>query len=142
VRSANVPGLRGGERDLRSRGCRLEEVITLLVLPLILSFAPIAVWALRVGGLRRLWLLCTLALLFNLLAALVLSVVYSVPSTWQVVYYSLAFVGPSILLTTIALSMASASERALSVQLTTAFAGSMIGLGFGFVVVVYLLGMW
>jgi hypothetical protein len=66
----------------------------LLVLPLILSFAPIAVMALRVGSLQRLWLLCALTLLFNLLAALVLSVVYSVPSTWQVVYYSLAFVGP------------------------------------------------
>ena len=142
MRSANVPGLRGGERGLRSLGCRVEEVITLLVLPLILSFAPIAVWALRVGGLQRLWLLCALALLFDPLAALVLSVVYSVPSTWQVVYYSLAFVGPSILLTTIALSMASVSERALSVQLTTAFAGSLIGLGFGFVVVVYVLGVW
>ena len=94
------------------------------------------------GGLQRMWLLCALTLLCNLLAALVLSVVYSVPSTWQVVYYSLAFVAPSILLTTIALSMASASERALSVQLTTAFAGSMIGLGFGFVVVVYVLGVW
>jgi hypothetical protein len=86
--------------------------------------------------------LCAFGLLFDLLAALVLSVVYSVPSTWQVGYYSLAFLGPSILLTTIALSMASASERALSVQLTTAFAESMIGLGFGFVVVVYVLGVW
>ena len=94
------------------------------------------------GVLQRLWLLCALALLFDLLASLVPSVVYAVPSTWQVVYYSLAFVAPSILLTTIALSMASASERALSVQLTTAFAGSMIGLGFGFVVVVYVLGVW
>jgi hypothetical protein len=117
-------------------------MLTLFVLPLILAFAPVAVWALRVGGLRRLWLLCALTLLFDLLATLVLSVVYSVPSTWQVVYYSLAFVGPSILLTTIALSLASASERAHSVQLTTAFAGSMIGLGFGFVEVVYVLGLW
>ena len=86
--------------------------------------------------------LCAFGLLFDLLAALVLSVVYSIPITWQVGYYSLAFLGSSILLTTIALSMASASERALSVQLTTAFAGSMIGLGFGFVVVVYVLGVW
>jgi hypothetical protein len=53
----NVPGLRGGERGLRSGGCRVKVMITLLVLPLILSFAPIAVWALRVGGLQRLWLL-------------------------------------------------------------------------------------
>jgi hypothetical protein len=117
-------------------------MITLFVLPLILAFAPIAVWALRVGGLQRLWLLCAIMLLFGLLAALVLSVVYSVPSTLQVVYYSLAFVGPSILLTTIALSIASAYTWALAMQLTTAFAGSLIGLGFGFVVVVYVLGVW
>ena len=117
-------------------------MITLFILPLILVFAPIAVWVLRVGGLRRLWLLCAIALLADLLVALVLSAVYSVPSAWQVVYYSLAFVGPSILLTTIALSMASASERALSVQLTTAFAGSLFGLAIGFVVVVYVLDVW
>jgi hypothetical protein len=38
-------------------------MITLVVLPLILAFAPSAVWALRAGGLRRLWLLCGLAIL-------------------------------------------------------------------------------
>ena len=117
-------------------------MITLIVLPLILTFAPVAAWALRLGGLRWLWMLCALALLADLLAALVLSTVYSVPSTWRVVYYSLAFVGPSILLTTIALSMTSAYTSALSVQLTTALAGSIIGLGLGFVVVVYVLGVW
>ncbi len=117
-------------------------MITLFVVPLILAFGPAAVWALRVGGLRLLWSLCAFALLAVILLALFLSTVYSVPNAWLVVYYSLAFVGPSILLTTIALSMASTSERALSVQLTTAFGGSMIGLGFGFVVVVYVLGVW
>jgi hypothetical protein len=53
-------------------------MITLLVLPLILAFAPIAVWALRVGGLRRLWLLCVLALL--VVVAFMLSAIYSVPT--------------------------------------------------------------
>jgi hypothetical protein len=117
-------------------------MITLFVLPLILAFAPVAVWALRVGGLGRLWLLCALALFAELLAALVLSIVYPVPSTWRVVYYSLAFVGPPILFATGSLTVASAFERAPSAQITTAFAGSMLGLAVGFVVVVYVFGVW
>jgi hypothetical protein len=117
-------------------------MITLIVLPLILAFAPVAVWALRVGGLRRLWLLCALSLSASLLAALVLSAVYSVPSTWRVLYYSLTFVGPSLLFATGSLTVANTFARALSVQLTTAFAGSLIGLAIGFVVVVYVLGVW
>ena len=117
-------------------------MITLFVLPLILAFAPGAVWALRVGGQRGLWLLCALALLACLLAALVLSAVYSVPSTWRVVYYSLAFVGPSLLLTTSSLTVANTLARALPVQVIAAFAGSLIGLAVGFVVGVYVLGVW
>jgi hypothetical protein len=66
-------------------------MITMFALPLILAFAPAAVWALRVSGLRR---LCALALLADLLAALVLSAVYHVPGTLRVVFYFLAFIGP------------------------------------------------
>jgi hypothetical protein len=117
-------------------------MITLLVLPLILAFAPIAVWALRVGGPRWLWLLCALALLALVLVALMLSAIYSVPSSWRVVYYSLASVGPSVLFATGSLTVANAFTRALSVQLIAAFAGSLIGLAMGFVIVVYVLGMW
>jgi hypothetical protein len=50
------------------------------MVPLVLVFSPVAVWALRLGGLRRLWSLSALALLVVLLLALVLSAVYSVPS--------------------------------------------------------------
>jgi hypothetical protein len=117
-------------------------MITLVVLPLILAFAPVAVWALRVGGLRLLWLHCALALFAGLLTALVLSFVYSVPSTWRVVYYSLAFVGPSLLFATGSLTVANNFARTLPVQLITTFAGSLIGLAVGFVVVVYVLGVW
>jgi hypothetical protein len=117
-------------------------MVTLFILPLILAFAPIAVWVLRVGGLRRLWLLCALALLANLLAALVLSAAYSVPSTWRVVYFSLAFVGPSLLCATGSLTVAQTLAKTLPIQLITAFAGSLIGLAMGFAVVVYLFGMW
>jgi hypothetical protein len=107
-------------------------MITLFVLPLILAFAPVAVWALRVGGLR--WLLCALALLALLLVALLLSAIYSVPSVWRVV----GFVGPSILFATSLLTLASGFARTLPLQPITVFGGSMIG----FVVVVYALGVW
>jgi hypothetical protein len=117
-------------------------MITVFILPLILAFSPAAVWALRVGGLRRLWLLCALALLAVLLLALVLSAVYSVPSAWRVILYSLAFVGPSILFATGSLTLASGFARTLPVQVVTAFAGSMIGLAVGFIAVVYVLGVW
>jgi hypothetical protein len=116
-------------------------MITLFVLPLILTFAPIAVWALRVGGLRQLWLLCALALLTLVLVALILSAMYVVPSSWRVLYYSLALVGPSILFATGLLALANAFTRTIPVQLTAAFAGSLMGLAVGFVVAVYVLGV-
>lgn len=117
-------------------------MITLFVLPLILAFAPIAVWTLKVCGLRRLWLLCALALLALVLVALILSAIYSVPSTWRVVYYSLASVGPSLLFATVSLAVANSFARALPVQLSAAIAGSLIGLAIGFVVVVYVFRVW
>ncbi len=117
-------------------------MITLFIVPLVLAFSPAAVWALRVGGLRRLWLLCALALLAVALVALVLSAIYSVPSAWRVVLYFLGFVGPSILFATGSLTLASGFARTLPLQLITALAGSMTGLGVGFVVVVYVLGVW
>ena len=53
----------GGGRGLRSLGSRAKAMITLFILPLVLAFSLSAVWALRVGGLQRLWILCALALL-------------------------------------------------------------------------------
>jgi hypothetical protein len=117
-------------------------MIALVVLPLILAFAPLAVWALRVGGLRWLWLLCALALLALVLVALMLSAIYSVPSSGRVVYYSLVSVGPSVLFATVWLAVANAFARTLPIQLTAAFVGSLIGLAVGFVVAVYVLGVW
>jgi len=83
-------------------------MITVFDLPLILAFAPASVWALRVGNLRQLWLLCALALLADLLAALMLSAAYSLRNTMRVVIYFLAFLGPSILFATGFLTVASA----------------------------------
>ena len=116
-------------------------MITLFVLPLIVAFASVAVWVLRAGGLRWLWLLCALAILALLLVALFLSAVYSVPSIWRVVYSSLAFVGPSLVFAAGFLTVANSFARALPVLLSTAFAGSLIGLAIGILVVVYVLGV-
>jgi len=117
-------------------------MIMVFVLPLVLAFSLAAVWALRVGGPRRLWLLCALAFLSEFLLALLLSAVYSVPSAWRVISYSLAFLGPSILFTTISLTFAIGFARTLPVQLIAAFAGSMIELAVGLIAVVYVLGVW
>jgi hypothetical protein len=115
-------------------------ITVLLILGLAVSL--IAVGVLRVGGLRRLWLLCALTLVAVVLLALILSAVYSVPSVGLVVLYFLAFVGPPILFATGSLTLTSGFARTLPLQLFVAFAGSMIGLGVGFVVVVYVLGVW
>lgn len=106
------------------------------------AYGPVAVWAFRTGGLRRLWLLCALTLLAVTLLAVLLSAVYSVPSARRVVIYSLAFLGPSILLATGSLWLASGFTRALPVQLMTALSGIIIGLAVGFVVIVYVLRVW
>ena len=116
-------------------------MITLFVLPLILSFAPVAVWAIRTGGPRRLWLLCVLALLVDLLAALILSVAYAVPSVWRVVLLFLVFVGPPVLLTAVSLTLGGFA-RTLPFQLALAFAGNLIGLAIGFGVAVYAPVIW
>ena len=113
-----------------------------LLLLLVLAVSLVAVGVLRVGGLRWLWLLCALVLLTVVLFSLALSAVYSVPSAWLVILYLLALVGPSILFATGSLTLVSGFARTLPLQLATAFAGSVIGLAVGIVVVVYVLGVW
>src|SRR5215211_6577876 len=115
-------------------------MITVFIILFVLTFSPAAVWAIRAGGLRRLWLLSALTLLAVVLLAVVLSAVYSVPSAWLVILYLLGFVGPPILFATGSLTLASGfARRALPLQLIMAFAGSMIGFAVGIVVVVYVL---
>jgi hypothetical protein len=116
--------------------------MTTVLLLLVLAVSLVAVLALRVGGLRLLWLLCALTLLAVVVLALILSAVYSVPSAWRVVLYFLGFVGPPMVFTSGSLTLASGFARTLALQLITAFAGSLIGLAVGIVVVVYVLGVW
>jgi hypothetical protein len=118
-------------------------MITVFIILFVLTFSPAAVWALRVGGLRWLWLLCALVLVAVLLLALLLSAVYSVPSVWRVVLYYLVFLGPSIIIATGALTLTNGFlRRTLPVELITTFGGSMIGFALGYVVVFYVLGVW
>ncbi len=117
-------------------------MIALFLFPLILAYSPAAVWALRAGGQRRLWLVCAFALGSIVLVALTLSAVYSVPSAWRVVLYLLALLAPSILLATGSLAIAGDFISALSGQLITSLSGSLIGLVVGLGVVVYGLGVW
>jgi len=79
--------------------------------------------------LRRLWLLCALAL----------CAVYSVSSTMRGVLYFLAFVGPSILFASGSLTASLTFARTLPVQLTSAIGGSSNGFAVGFIVVFYVL---
>ena len=116
--------------------------MTTLLLLLVLAISLVAVGAFRVGGLRWLWLVCALALLAVTLFSLVLSAFYFGPNAWLVIFYFLAFVGPSILLATGSLTLVSGFARTLPLQLASAFAGSIIGLAAGIVVVVYVLGVW
>ncbi len=97
-------------------GFRAKAMITVLLL-LVLAVSLVAVGAFRVSGLRWLWLLCALALLAVVLLSLVLSAVYSVPSAWLVIIYSLAFVGPPILFATGSLTLVSGFARTLALQL-------------------------
>jgi hypothetical protein len=139
--SVHLPQKKRGDNEISDLDFGVEAMLTLFVLPLILAFAPAAVWALRAGGPRWLWLLGAFALLALILAALVLSAVYSVPGVWRVVLYFLVFVGPSVLFTNAALTVAGAFERALWTQLITALVGCLVGLAVGFVVAVYGLGV-
>src|ERR671916_1683263 len=116
--------------------------MTTVLVVLVLVISLIAVGVLRVGGMRWLWLLCALVLLALVVLALVLSAIYSVPSAALVILYLMGFVGPPILLATCSLTLTSGFVSSLPLQLVVAFAGSMIGLAVGIVVVVYVLGVW
>src|SRR5215218_254229 len=119
-----------------------ERAMTTVLILLVLAVSLLAVGVLRVGGMRWLWLLCALTLLVIVLLALLLSALYSVPSAWLVILYAVGFVWPPILFATGTLTLTGGFARTLPLQLITAFAGSMIGLAVGFVVVVSVLGVW
>jgi hypothetical protein len=119
-----------------------HAMMTLFVLPLALAYGPAAVWALSTGGLRRLWGLCAGALAAVILLALLLSSLYSVPSTPRVVVYMLTCLGPAIVLTTGFLAVANTCTRSRAGHIAASLAGVVIGLLAGLGLAIYALGVW
>jgi hypothetical protein len=119
-----------------------HAMLTLFVLPLILAYAPGAVWALSTGGPRRLWAVCAGALAAVILLALLLSAVYSVPSTPRVVVYMLTCLGPAIVLATGFVALAHTSTRSPAGHMAASVAGVVIGLLAGLGLAIYALGVW
>jgi len=117
-------------------------MLSLIVLPLVLGYGPAAVWALVTGGTRGLWTLCSGALVAVMLVALLLSAVYSVPSTPMVVVYMLTLLGPAILLSTGFLALANASTRSRAAHTAASLAGVVIGLLAGLGVAIFSLRVW
>jgi hypothetical protein len=117
-------------------------MLTLFVLPLILAYAPAAVWALSTGGPRRLWGVCVGALAAVFLLALLLSAAYSVPSTPRVVVYMLTCLGPAIVFATAFLTVANTSTRSHAGHIAASLAGVVIGLLTGLGLAVYALRVW
>jgi hypothetical protein len=119
-----------------------HAMLALFVLPLVLAYGPAAVWALGTGGGRRLWALCVGMLGAVILLALLLSAVYSVPSTRLVVAYMLTCFGPAILLSTGFLALANASTRSRAALMATSMAGVVIGLLAGLGLAIFTLRVW
>jgi hypothetical protein len=117
-------------------------MIAVFVLPLVLAYAPAAVWALSTGGHRRLWVLCAGALAAVILLALLLSAVYSVPSTPLVVVYMLTCVGPAILFATMLLAIANFWTTSRAGHLAASLAGVVIGLLAGLALAIFALRVW
>jgi hypothetical protein len=117
-------------------------MLTLFVLPLVLAYAPAAIWALSTGGPRRLWGLCAGALAAVILLALLLSALYSVPSTPRVIVYMLTCLGPAIVLATGFLAVANTSTRSRAGHIAASLGGVVIGLLAGLGLAIYALGVW
>jgi hypothetical protein len=117
-------------------------MIAVFVLPLVLAYAPATVWALSTGGPRRLWVLCAGALAAVILLALLLSAVYSVPSTPLVVVYMLTCVGPAILFATMLLAIANFWTTSRAGHLAASLAGVVIGLLAGLALAIFALRVW
>jgi hypothetical protein len=119
-----------------------HAMLTLFVLPLVLAYGPAAVWGLSTGGPRRLWSLCAGALAAVILLALLLSAVYSVPSTPRVVVYMLTCLGPAIVLATGFLALGNMCTTSRAGHLAASLAGVVIGLFAGLGLAIFALRVW
>lgn len=115
-------------------------LLTLVAL-LLLVLAPVCAWAVRSGGARRLWLVCSVSLAVIVVLGLALAKLYAVPDARRLLLYALTLFAPSVLLTALLLTLLDRTGR-LQNSLLAGYAASALGLGIGFFVVVYVLGIW
>lgn len=117
-------------------------MVFLYCVVLVLSYALTAAWAVRSGNGGRLWGVATSMLGLLVLGGVLLGYAYAVPSTPRLLLYLLTFSAPAVLLPTLLLWAQRGWPRAQAPALVLALVGSAIGLGVGWVVVVYGLGVW
>ena len=117
-------------------------MILLLALILAGTYVALATWAVRGQGSGTLWVVAIGLLLAVVLSAVLISLWYDVPSVLRVILYALTFCGPVVLLPTVLLSFSKTRGVALRASLPIALVGTVLGLGCGFVLVIYGLGVW
>ena len=117
-------------------------MLFLIVILVILIYAPLAVRLLTRGGPRRLWLGFIAALSLLLSLAFVAAAVYAVPNTVRLVLFFCGFGGFTLLLTTLLLHVSHLFRWGQSAQALVAFGGGILGAVLGMLTVVYGLRSW
>jgi hypothetical protein len=118
-----------------SRGILLFSVI------LVLGYAPAAAWGVRAGG-GRLWVVAASALGLLVLGSVLYGYGFTVPNTPLFLLYLLVFTVPGVVLPTLLLWTQRAKPWAQTAALQTAVMAGLVGLGLGWLVVAYGLGVW
>ena len=117
-------------------------MIAAILVVSLLTYCPAAVWALRTGGLFRLWVVSVVALIAIVALAVAVSSLYSVPSTGRVVIYALALISPAVLCTAASLTVQQLISMQTPTPKTTAYVAGVTGLIVGVLIVVYGLRVW
>jgi hypothetical protein len=117
-------------------------MIFLIVIVVIFAYSPTAVWISERGGVRRLWVVFSIAFSLIILLALAVSAIYSVPSTARLVLFVIAFGGSTLLCSTVVVHITHAFQLGQSTRALAAMGSAMVGALVGMVLVVYGLRSW
>ncbi len=112
-------------------------MLLLFVLPMPFVFGAVAFWALRSGGLRRLWLQCGFFVVFLSLFATVAARWNSTVSGRQVATFLALFTGPSLFLVNALLSVVASLTESMKARFAAAFIGSILGLIAGYTLIMF-----
>ena len=116
-------------------------MIFLVLTIVVLGYVGAASWA-AAGGQVRLWLTAVAAFTVVILASMLLGMAYAVPDLARLLLYVVTLVGPILLVPTLLLARTPSQRTDITANLRTALAGALLGLAVGFVVVVFVLGVW